>query len=355
MTTIIKNMLDILSAEFLVTKKGKSAIAFFISLITMLALGINSQALAIPDDLRINALNLGQSQWPPGVAVPPGPPPPIGDGPVPDPVVSGDAPGSEQRPPSRTAQTKPVTGSWFTTIPSRNVTLTNYKMNIPPQKPTLGKPRPRPYGPHIVLTNNTGGGGTQNITEDTLVQMQEAQYPSPYKGMGAPGGKKKLSLDFQLQVQQRPRPKQDSPPFQLTFGNNSRDNSNNLSVKSKLIKVRQFARFLVKLGVVFATVMLIIASLAVMFGHRDGGARVVSVVGGLMLLLSAYTIWKQVMLDTHYFGNYTPNNPDQIIPRPEPNREAPQPANTPGVPGGARTVPPRTNMKVLPLGASTLR
>ena len=62
--------------------------------------------------------------------------------------------------------------------------------------------------------------------------------------------------------------------------------------------VRKFSRYLVILGVVAATVFMVFAAFSVIAGDRDGGSRVVSTAGGLVLLLMAFTIWKVVEVES---------------------------------------------------------
>jgi len=283
--------------------KSKATTAYCLLLSMCVTVGSTAYAQAVPDDLRIDTLTPGQPQSPPGAPVAPGPPPPLGSGDTAPLVTAGDSLASRAKPPTGKVDT--TSGSKFRTELE--------KVRKPPSPST-----------------STLGGASFTI---------ESQPPSP-NGMGhgiTIGGRLVVDLDYL----QKPK-QQNSDPFALP------PTSNNLSVKSKLMTIRQFARFLVKLGVVFATVMMIFAAFAVILGRREGGARVVSTAGGLILLLMAYTIWKQVMLNTRYFGDYPPVNPDRIERRPPPTLVNLGPAKTPVVP--AAPVRLRSKIEVKPLG-----
>lgn len=62
--------------------------------------------------------------------------------------------------------------------------------------------------------------------------------------------------------------------------------------------VRKLSRLFVLVGVVSATIFLAFAAYSVVLGHREGGSRVVGAAGGLLVLLSAYTIWKIVIVNS---------------------------------------------------------
>jgi len=57
-------------------------------------------------------------------------------------------------------------------------------------------------------------------------------------------------------------------------------------------EIRDFAHYLVILGVVMACVQLVFVGAMMAFGHPYSGSKAVAAAGGLMLLLMAYTIWK---------------------------------------------------------------
>jgi hypothetical protein len=309
-------------------------------------------SVARAEDLKTNLLNPNQPQSPPGVSPPPGAAPPIGSGDTPPTLTPGDG-GAPKGPPSGQAFSPPITGSKFGTKDEQSRTTGQQQMNIdansnfegtPVNKKNLaGGSRLQSPGPHGV------GPGSGDVTEDDLAAQQEAQYPSPYTADSEQAdGKKHLGLDTYNTTHKRYA---DSKPFDLP------PNSTFLSSKSRLITVRQFARFLVKLGVVFATVLMILAALSVLMGSRDGGSRVVSSAAGLMLLLCGYTIWKVVMYNTHYFDDQLKGdryNEAWDRSKTGVNNLHGLAANTtpkaPASGGGGRS-----NMKVQPLGGSVFR
>ncbi len=69
--------------------------------------------------------------------------------------------------------------------------------------------------------------------------------------------------------------------------------------------VRTFCRYLVILGVVAATIWMSLAAYGMILGTPYAGSRVIGTAFGLMLLLSAYTIWKIVEMNTY---NAIPSN-----------------------------------------------
>ena len=67
--------------------------------------------------------------------------------------------------------------------------------------------------------------------------------------------------------------------------------------------VKTFSRYLVILGVVMATIIVSLAAWSMVFGSPYGGSRVIGAVGGLLLLLAGYTIWKIVQMNTFDFNS----------------------------------------------------
>jgi hypothetical protein len=79
---------------------------------------------------------------------------------------------------------------------------------------------------------------------------------------------------------------------------------NNYDFQGPLPTVRTFSRYLVILGVVVACIWMAMAAISVVMGNQNGPARVIGAVGGLLLLLAGYTIWKIVQMNT-FHGNTT--------------------------------------------------
>lgn len=78
---------------------------------------------------------------------------------------------------------------------------------------------------------------------------------------------------------------------------------NKYDFQGPLPTVRTFSRYLVILGVVVATIFVAMASIGVVMGNRGATERVIGAVGGLLLLLAAYTIWKVVQMNTFDFNS----------------------------------------------------
>ncbi|MBX9569534.1 MAG: hypothetical protein K2X77_11595 [Candidatus Obscuribacterales bacterium] len=78
---------------------------------------------------------------------------------------------------------------------------------------------------------------------------------------------------------------------------------NKYEFQGPLPTVRTFSRYLVILGVVFATVFVAMASIGVVMGNRGSVDRVIGAVGGLLMLLAGYTIWKVVQMNTFDFNS----------------------------------------------------
>lgn len=76
--------------------------------------------------------------------------------------------------------------------------------------------------------------------------------------------------------------------------------SNNYDFQGPLPTVRTFCRYLVILGVVVATIWVSMAAVSVVMGNRNGQDRVIGAVGGLLLLLAGYTVWKIVQMNTFH-------------------------------------------------------
>lgn len=73
---------------------------------------------------------------------------------------------------------------------------------------------------------------------------------------------------------------------------------NRYDFNGPLPTVRTFARYLVILGCVSATVFMALAAWSMVMGSPYGGSRVMGAAGGLLLLLAGYTIWKIVQMNT---------------------------------------------------------
>jgi hypothetical protein len=288
-------------------------------------LGASTSALAQLGGGAISPLGtpliLSAPQSPANVAPANGPLPPIGDGNSAQPVIPGDS--ASMPAASGTAQSAPVNGTNFPTRTGQGVQTASSIQNIPATRRTQRTPQPQPSGPHV-----------------TMNQASPA-YP-PY---GMNNGRKTIPLDIETNPSHR-----NSAPFDFPASTNL------VRMFGPTHTVRPFARFLVKLGVVFATVLMAFAAFSVVLGQRDGAARVVSTAGGLILLLMGYTIYKIVVIDTHFYGGSQFAPFDQNNSKPQ-NPSVPYATNTtPQMTNNAvgRGTPARTNQPAAPFASSLI-
>ncbi|MBI4533812.1 MAG: hypothetical protein HY711_07670 [Candidatus Melainabacteria bacterium] len=229
-------------------------------------------------------------------------PPPPGDGPIPLPVESGDG-GQPLRPPS--GQADDTNGSMFPAGTGYDRTIVRiYRHTGGAQGKDRGNRivqtlRPDQLSQDQINKINTILGinmlsGEQSIdisaTDSQIEQVQAALASYPQYQMikahkrinqDTPGtGYPKTGRDSLFKFKVPPPGQQNSTKY------------------NSLPTVKSFSRYLVILGVVSATIWMALAATSVVMGHPYGGARVVSAVAGLMLLLMAYTIWKIVQMNT---------------------------------------------------------
>ncbi len=305
--------------------KGKS-LAILTSLISLLVLVI---ALSLSNTQEASA------QF--GGAVPP----PVGDGSTPNPVTQGDTSGLSSVP-SGTADYGPGTNNATAAGHDRTV-IRVY------EEGTTGRGRRmvqtlRPDSLSAEAQSKIGGilgvnmnSGEQSIdvtaTKDQIAQMQDALAAYPQT----------------TQVNGRNKITGDNPGA----GFPKAGNGSLYRFDGQLPTVATFSRYLVILGVVVSTIFMAIAGYSVVMGSRDGGNRVIGAASGLMFLLSAYTIWKIVTMNT-----FSGNSPDTARSANRPTQGLVQDAfmtrpNLPVTPGGgANSGTNRGGVPVQPLGNS---
>lgn len=195
-----------------------------------------------------------------------------------------------------------------------------------------------------------------NPTDNQLEQIQQVLAPYPkLDGLNAYDWNKKTSIASgqswreisinrkQLNMNATPDPAYYPKPLQQSI----------YDFQGPLPTVRRLSRLFVLIGVVSATIFLAFAAYSVVLGHREGGSRVVGAVAGLLVLLSAYTIWKIVIvnsfalrgmpnprLDTNLF------NRPQTAPVNDANLQAPNVPSTPAIPQNPLV---RSGIPVIPL------
>jgi hypothetical protein len=109
-----------------------------------------------------------------------------------------------------------------------------------------------------------------------------------------------------------------------------------------------FGRYLIILGVVFATVKISLAAYAMVMGHPYAGSRAIAAASGLLMLMASYTIYKIVIMNTTHSNSTTVTNQSfqstgQVTPTSGPD--------TPVVPAAPTGYQARQPMPVQPLYA----
>lgn len=249
-------------------------------------------------------------------------PPPVGDGPTPAPVAPGDLGGA---PAVSTGQSDPTPGHSFPT--------------------GIGRDRTRVQ---LFHSDSRGRRMVQTIRPDQL-SNDELSRIEGILGASLRTGEQVIDADVsdaqlaQINDALAPYATGESPGVGYP-----RTNSlwTFVDADHPVPTVRRFARYLVILGVVSATIFMALAAWSMVLGHPYGASRVIGAVAGMMLLLSAYTIYKIVQLNT---TNSNSDAPAQI------NRGATTAQvnnafrpNVPATPGGA-TSNGRSGFPVQPL------
>lgn len=279
---------------------------------------------------------------PPYQAPPEGPPPPIGDGATPAPLLPGDV----QAPPAvPSGQHDPTHGNWFPVGngSDRTVVYVHRQRNGGPLGQSRGDGMVTTIRPDQLSADQIGriGGilGINMQSGERVIEVQASpqqleqiqEVLAPYPQASNSGGRKFIDSDAPA------------------AGYPKAGRENIYDFQGPLPTVRTFSRYLVILGVVSATVWMALAMYAMVLGHPYGGARAIGTAAGLMLLLMGYTIWKVVQMNTF--------NAMSDLPAINQNRatdaqvtEPMQSPSTPTSPGGGRGFPQRPGIPVLPLG-----
>ncbi|MBU6451396.1 MAG: hypothetical protein KGS72_06440 [Cyanobacteria bacterium REEB67] len=269
-------------------------------------------------------------------------PPPIGSGSTPPQVTPGD-PGAVPNVPSGTAD--PTNGSNFQVTEGQDRTIARMYMTETNGRglryvgTIRGDQLPDAALATIqgILGVNLIGGNQDSIdvtvTSGQLEQIQDALAPYPQTSMV--NGRKKIMGDNPNAAY--PKPGRDSL----------------YAFDGTLPTVQIFARYLVILGVVAATVFMSLAAWSMVQGNQYAGARVMGSAAGLLMLLAAYTIWKIVQMNT--FGANS-NNPaisqNRTNTAQVPGAFSARP-NVPVTPSYAQVPgPARDGVPVQPLGAA---
>ena len=169
------------------------------------------------------------------------------------------------------------------------------------------------------------------VDDGTLAQIQQILAPYPQTTTES-NGLKAITTDSPAQIPNAP--------------------TAHYQYDGTLPTVITFGRFLVILGVVFATVWMALASFGMVLGLPYAGSRVVGTAAGLMCLLCAFTIWKIVRMNT--FNDNTTDDQQALIQNEHfptinpviPTAAVSLPTTSPTVPGGTAT---RGGLPVQPL------
>lgn len=262
-------------------------------------------------------------------------PPPIGDGSTPAPVTPGDG---GVVPPTSTGAADPTPGHSFPTGVGRDRTTVRVFNNGSRGNREVQTIRPDQLSNDelsqiegILGVNLRSGEQTIDVTASDAQIEQINEVMAPYPQAQNNAGRKRINNDS---------PGASYPRTPSLYGRSSGYHP--------LPTVWTFSRYLVILGVVSATVFMALAAWSMILGHPYGAARVVGAAAGLLMLLSAYTIWKVVQMNTFNAnsddpaqvrtGATTAQVQDAFMARP----------STPGVPGGA-TSAGRSGFPVQPL------
>ncbi|MDR3617572.1 MAG: hypothetical protein P4L53_28705 [Candidatus Obscuribacterales bacterium] len=221
----------------------------------------------------------------------------------------------------------------------------------------------------ILGVNLQGATGPTNViaTDDQIAQVQAilAPYPGATTNTNQPTANSETD---QVTTNNGATKIDTSAPYPQTTDNGGRnaitgDNpaagypktTANYNWVPVLPTVKTFCRYLVILGVVMATIWMAMAAYGMVLGMPYAGSRVLGTAMGLMMLLSAFTIWKIVQMNT-YNGNtnapITGLNPINTAATTNTQQDNEvQPTEAPGLPGlpNSPQFPARGGLPVQPL------
>jgi hypothetical protein len=287
----------------------------------------------------------GAPNTPPYQQAQEGAPPPPGDGNTPKDVTAGDngapqAPGSDQADmthgnvfPAGQGQNRSTVYIFSQGNQGRGNRMVQ---TLTPS--TLTANQKQQIGSILGVNMDSGEQAINaNASPSQLAQIQNIL--APYPTAQNEGGRNKINDDA-------PAP---------NVGINKPGNESLYTYQGPLPTVRTFARYLVILGVVSATVWMALAAYSVVMGNPYGGARVISAAAGLMLLLGSYTIWKIVQMNTFKDNSNTPAVNQSKSGGGNVSDAYMNPPNVPGTPTDSRQNPQRFGIPLVPLGASINR
>lgn len=255
----------------------------------------NALALVVAVILAIGFSSSAMAQFAPPT------PPPVGDGNSPAPVTPGDV-GGAQAPPSGTADSTP--GHNFPTGAGRDRSIVRVFHQGARGEKEVTTIRPDTLSNDAIsqiegiLGVNMRSGEQQIEATASDAQMEQINDAlAPYPQATNSGGRKVINSDS-------PGNGYPKPDHNSLYGYTS---------DHPLPTVWTFSRYLVILGVVSATIFMSMAAYSMVMGNPYGGSRVFGAAAGMMMLLSAYTIWKIVQMNTY---NANSDTPAQNVSRP---------------------------------------
>ena len=138
-----------------------------------------------------------------------------------------------------------------------------------------------------ILGAVAGSAPYQNIlvTQPQLLEIQKVLAPSPDDVAG----------ESLVPMRNTGAPRSQVTTDTPTSGRFSQNGTN--GIVPILPRIQQFCRYLVKLGVVCACIFMAFAAISLQFGDRSASGRIVGSMGGIMLLLMGYAIWKVVRVN----------------------------------------------------------
>ncbi len=287
----------------------------------------------------------GAAQYTAPDATPPTPPaPPIGDGTTAPAVIQGDT-GTAPAVPNNGADTTDGVGlSNFLTGPSHDqgIIYLYHQQQPGADGVSRGMKMVQTINPATLTANDwsqiQGIVGAPNGTAATNVQVTDSQLAqiqqilAPYPGTTTESnGLKVITADQPANIAGNP--------------------TAHYNYDGVLPTVRTFSKYLVILGVVVATVWMSLAAYSMVLGHPYAGSRVIGTAAGLILLLSGYTIWKIVKMET--FNDNTIDNQQALLTNSaQPTQTEVQPSaqlNTDPIPAAPAGRANRSGLPVQPL------
>lgn len=263
-------------------------------------------------------------------------PPPIGDGSSPMPVNPGDAGGNGPVP---SGSADPTPGHSFPTGTGKDRSIVRVYHQGSRGEREVTTIRPDTLSNDAIsqiegiLGVNMRSGEQQIEATASDAQMEQVNEAlAPYPQATNSGGRKVINSDSPGNGYPKP----------------DRNSLYGYTPDHPLPTVWTFSRYLVILGVVSATIFMSMAAYSMVMGNPYGGSRVFGAAAGMMMLLSAYTIWKIVQMNTYNANSDTPAQNNSRPSTAQVQDAFMQRADTPDAPGASGSAG-RSGVPVEPL------